>query len=156
MSKIALDIDGIKEYQQNRYPYLLIDFANEIIPGKSAKGYKDLIADDWWFKVHFPGDPNMPGALQIEAIVQLGALMVTTLSGNKGKIVYLTSANNLKFKKKVVPGDRLIIKTQLLGWKRGIGSASGSAFVDGDLACHIDFNIVMPHILSKFKIKGVK
>ena len=100
MEKIELDIDGIKEFQQNRYPYLLIDYANEIIPGKSAAGYKDLRLDDWWFKVHFPGDPNMPGALQMEAIVQLGALMVTTLPGNKGKIVYLTSANNLKFKKK--------------------------------------------------------
>ncbi len=156
MEKIELDINGIKEFQQNRYPYLLIDYANEIIPGKSAAGYKDLRQDDWWFKVHFPGDPNMPGALQIEAIVQLGALMVTTLPGNKGKVVYLTSANNLKFKKKVIPGDHLIIKTKLLCWRRGIGRASGSAFVEGNLACSIDFNIVMPHILSKFKIKGLK
>ena len=99
MEIIELDKDGIKEFQQNRYPYLLIDYANEIIPGKSAVGYKDLTMDDWWVKVHFPEDPNMPGALQMEAIVQLGALMVTTLPGNKGKIVYLTSANNLKFKK---------------------------------------------------------
>ena len=156
MEKIELDIDGIKEFQQNRYPYLLIDYANEIIPGKSAEGYKDLLLDDWWFKVHFPGDPNMPGALQMEAIVQLGALMFTTLPGNKGKIVYLTSANNLKFKKKVMPGDRLIIKTKLIGWKRGIGEASGSAFVEGNLTCSIDFNIVMPHILSEFKVKGAK
>ena len=156
MAKIELDIDGIKEYQQNRHPYLLIDYANEIIPGKSAKGYKDLQIDDWWFEVHFPGDPNMPGALQIEAIVQLGALMFTTLPGNKGKVVYLTSANNLKFKKKVVPGDRFVIETKLLAWKRGIGSASGSACVNGNLACSLDFNIVMPHILSEFKMKGFK
>ena len=98
----------------------------------------------------------MPGALQIEAIVQLGALMFTTLPGNKGKVVYLTSANNLKFKKKVVPGDRFVIETKLLGWKRGVGSASGCALINGNLACSIDFNIVMPHILSEFKMRGVK
>ena len=156
MDKFELDIDGIKKYQQNRSPYLLIDYANEIIPGISAKGYKDLLVNDWWFKVHFPGDPNMPGALQVEAIVQLGALMITTLPGNKGKVVYLISANNLKFKKKVVPGDRLKIKTKLLSWRRGIGCASGSAYVKNKLVCSIDFNIAMPHILSKFKMKGAE
>ena len=57
MEKIELDIDGIKKFQQNRYPYLLIDYANEIIPGKSAEGYKDLRLDDWWFKVHFQEIP---------------------------------------------------------------------------------------------------
>jgi len=156
MEIFELDLEGIKTYQQNRYPYLLIDYANEIIPGISAKGYKDLLPNDWWFEVHFPGDPNMPGVLQIEAIVQLGALMVTTLPGNKGEVVYLTSANNLKFKKKVLPGDRLEIKTKLLSWKRGIGSASGSAYVKNKLVCSVDFNIVMPSLLSKFKIKSAK
>ena len=156
MEKIELDMDGIKEFQQNRYPYLLIDYANEIIPGKSAEGYKDLTMDDWWVKVHFPEDPNMPGALQMEAIVQLGALMVTTLPGNKGKIVYLTSANNLKFKKKVMPGDRLILKTKLLSWKRGVGNAFGCALIQGNLACSVEFVIVMPHILSEFKLKGIE
>lgn len=156
MEKFELDIEGIKIYQQNRYPYLLIDYANEIIPGISARGYKDLLPDDWWFEVHFPCDPNMPGVLQVEAIVQLGALMVTTLPGNKGEVVYLTSANNLKFKKKVVPGDRLNIKTKLLSWRRGIGRASGSAYVKDKLVCSIDYNIAMPSILSKFKIKSTK
>ena len=71
MEKLKLDIKGLHEYQQNRYPYLLIEYAEEIVPGKSARGYKDLTIDDWWFDVHFPGDPNMPGALQMEAMVQL-------------------------------------------------------------------------------------
>ena len=79
---------------------MLIDGANEVKPGKSAKGYKNLSVDDWWFDVHWPGDPNMPGMLQIEALVQLGALTVLTLPGNKGKIVYLLSASKLKFIKK--------------------------------------------------------
>ena len=153
MEKLRLDLNGIYKYQQNRYPYLLIDVAEEVIPGKSARGYKNLTIDDWWFEVHFPGDPMMPGALQIEAIVQLGALMVTTLPGNKGKVVYLTSANNLKLMKKILPGDRLDIETELLRWKRGLGSCTGAGYVNGEKVCGIDFNIVMPHILEEYKVK---
>ena len=153
MEKLRLDLKGLHEYQQNRYPYLLIDVAEEVIPGKSARGYKKLTINDWWFEVHFPGDPMMPGALQIEAIVQLGALMVTTLPGNKGKVVYLTSANNLKLMKKILPGDRLEIETKLLRWKRGLGSCTGAGNVNGEKVCGIDFNIVMPHILEEYKVK---
>ena len=153
MEKLRLDLNGLHEYQQNRYPYLFIDIAEEVIPGKSAKGYKNLNDDDWWFEVHFPGDPNMPGALQIEPMVQLGALMVTTLPGNKGKVVYLISANNLKLMKKILPGDRLDIETELLSWKRGMGKCSGTGYVNGEKVCSIDFSIVMPHILEGYKVK---
>ena len=151
MEKLKLDIKGLHEYQQNRYPYLLIEYAEEIVPGKSARGYKDLTIDDWWFDVHFPGDPNMPGALQMEAMVQLGALMVTTLPGNKGRVVYLTSAK-LKLIKKVIPGDRLDIQTKLLSWKRGMGKCSASGYVKNEKVCSLDFNIVMPHILKEYKV----
>ena len=153
MGELRLDLNGLHEFQQNRYPYLLIDVAEEVIPGKSAKGFKNLTINDWWFEVHFPDDPSMPGALQIEAIVQLGALMVTTLPGNKGKVVYLTSANNLKLLKKIVPGDRLDIVTELMRWKRGLGNCTGAGYVSGEKVCSLDFNIVMPHILEEFKVK---
>ena len=88
MNKIILDKKGIHEYQQNREPYLMVDFATKIIPGKSAKGYKDLKEDEWFFKVHWPEDPNMPGMLQVEALVQMCALSLLTMPGNKGKLVY--------------------------------------------------------------------
>jgi len=151
LKKLRLDLNGILEYQQNRYPYLLIDIAEEVIPGKSARGYKNLTTDDWWVEVHFPGDPNMPGAMQMEAMVQLGALMVTTLPVNKGKVVYLSSAN-LKLIKKVVPGDRLNIETKLLSWKRGVGKCSAAGYVKGGNVCNLDFNIVMPHILAEYRV----
>ena len=152
MEKLRLDLNGLHEYQQNRYPYLLIDVAEEVIPGKSARGYKNLTINDWWFDVHFPGDPSMPGALQMETIVQLGALMVTTLPGNKGKVVYLTSADNLKLTKKILPGDRLDIETELLSWKRGMGKCYGAGYVNREKVCSIDFNIVMPHIIEEYKV----
>ena len=125
MPSLKLDLKGIHEFQQNRKPYLMIDAADEIIPGISAKGYKDLSWDDWWFKVHWPGDPNMPGMLQIESLVQLGVLTVLTLPGNKGKLAYLISADELKFLKKIKPGDRLSLNVDLVSWKRGIGVCSG-------------------------------
>lgn len=154
--KLRLDLKGICEYQRNRRPYLLIDFAEEVIPGVSAKGYRDLTAKDWFFECHWPGDPNMPGMLQIEALVQMCALTVLTLPGNKGKVVYLTSANNIKFSRKIVQGDRLDIETKLLSWKRGIGACSGAGSVNGEIACRADFTIVMPDVLNEYRMPPKK
>ncbi len=149
---IRLDKKGICEYQRNRPPYLMIDEALEVIPGASAKGYKDLTKYDWFFQCHWPGEPNMPGMLQIEALVQMCALTILTLPGNKGKVLYLTSANNLKFSKKVLPGDRLYIETKLVSYKRGIGICSGTGTVKGEVACRADFTIVMPDVLGGYKV----
>ena len=107
MKLLEFNKDQICEYQQNRDPYLMIDFATEVIPGKSAKVYKDLSSDEWFFKVHWPNDPNMPGMLQIEALVQMSALSILSLPGNKGKVMYLTSADKIKFIKKITPNNRL-------------------------------------------------
>ena len=60
----------IIKIQKNRDPYLLIDYATKVVPGKSVEGYKILKKNEWFFKVHWPGDPNMPGMLQVEAMVQ--------------------------------------------------------------------------------------
>ena len=156
MEKLRLDLKGIQEYQCNRHPYLLIDEASEVIPGVSAKGYKDLTAKDWFFECHWPGDPNMPGMLQIEALVQMCALTVLTLPGNKGKVVYLTSANNIKLSRKIVAGDRLDIQTKLLSWKRGVGNCSGTGSVNGKVACRADFTIVMPEVLNEYRVPTKK
>ena len=153
VERLELDREGIQEYQQNRDPYLMIDMAHEVVPGVSAKGHKYLNPDEWFFKVHWPGDPNMPGMLQIEALVQMCALTVLTLPGNKGKLVYLTSASKIKLARKVIPGDRLDISTQLLTWKRGIGKCSGEGTVNGELACRAEFNFVMPSVLEQYQVR---
>lgn len=76
---MELDKKQICQYQQNRDPYLMIDHVTEVVPGKKADGYKDLKEDEWFFKVHWPKDPNMPGMLQIEALTQMSALSILTL-----------------------------------------------------------------------------
>ena len=144
----------ILEYQRNRPPYLMIDFAEEVIPGKLAKGYKDFKEDEWFFKVHWDGDPNVPGMLQIEALVQMSALSILSLPGNKGKVMYLTSANNLKFLKKIIPNDRLYIETYIKSFKRGLAICEGSGFVKTQLACKAEFNLILPEEIKKYNLKG--
>ena len=153
MKKISLDKRGIHEHQQNREPYLLIDYATEIYPGKSAKGYKDLTKDEWFFKVHWPQDPNMPGMLQIEALIQMSALSILTLPGNMGKIMYLTSAHNLKFIKKILPNTRLYIETKIKSFKRGLAICEGVGLVENMTACKADFNLILPEEIKKYNLK---
>ena len=153
MNKIILDKKGIYEYQQNREPYLLIDFAEEIIPGKSAKGYKDLGSEEWFFKVHWPTDPNMPGMLQIEALVQMCALSILSLPGNKGKVVYLTSANNMKFIKKIIPNSRLYIETKIKDFKRGLALCEGVGLVNKEMVCKAEFTLILPEEIKKYNLK---
>ena len=153
MSGLKLDINGIKEYQQNRHPYLLIDYVEEVIPGKSAKGYKDL-KDDWFFKVHWPKDPNMPGMLQIESLVKMCALSILTMPGNKGKVVYLTSANNLRFIKKIVPNSRLYIETKIKSLKRGMAICTGEGYIQKEMACKADFTLILPDEIKRYNLKN--
>ena len=150
---MKLNKKEILEYQQNRPPYLMIDVAEEVIPGKSAKGYKDLTKEDWFFKVHWPNDPNMPGMLQVESLVQMAALAIVTLPGNKGKVIYLTKANNIEFKKKIIVGDRLKIETKIISWNRGVGLCSGIGKVNEEMACKANFSIVDPFELKNFLVK---
>ena len=149
---MKLNLKQICEYQQNRDPYLMIDYVEEVVPGKFAHGYKDL-NEDWFFKVHWPKDPNMPGMLQIEALVQMAALTILTMPDNKGKVVYLVSADNLKFKKKIIPGDRLKIETKLISWKRGMGNCTGKGTVNGEVACSADFSLILPDKVKNYSVK---
>lgn len=150
--KISLNKKQILVYQKNKPPYLMIDEATEIVPGKYSKGFKILNTDEWFFKVHWENDPNMPGMLQVEALVQMSALSILTLPGNKGKVMYLISANNLIFKKKIIPGMRFDIETKVKSFIRGIAICEGTGFVNGSLACKASFKLVLPDEIKKYKI----
>lgn len=153
MEKLILNKKDIEDYQQNREPYLMIDHASEVIPGISSKGYKKLIEKEWFFKVHWPSDPNMPGMLQVEALVQMSSLAILTLPGNKGKILYLVNATNLKFKKKIVPNDIFNIETKINSFKRGIINCSGTGYVNKDIACSAEFTLILPDKIKSYITK---
>ncbi len=150
---MELDKKKIKDFQQNREPYLMIDYATEVVPGKSAKGFKKLSEDEWFFKVHWPNDPNMPGMLQIEALVQMAALSILTLPGNKGKVLYLTSAKNSKFIKKITPNNIFYINTKVKSFNRGIASFQAEGTVNSEKACSSEFTLILPDELKKYNLK---
>ena len=96
----------------------MIDFVSEVIPGKMANGYKNFTNNEWFFPIHFPGHPNVPGALQLEALAQMLTVAITTLPGNKGKATHAIS-HTVRFRREILPGEKLEIETKVLSWKRG-------------------------------------
>ena len=151
---MILDKKQILEYQQNRDPYLMIDYVDRVEPGKYANGYKFLKKDEWFFKVHWPKDPNMPGMLQIESLVQMAAMSILTMPGNKGKIMYLVSANKLKFVKKILPGDKLEINTEVKIFKRGMATFEGRGTVKDQTVCQAEFNLILPEEIKNYNINN--
>ena len=147
--QFSLNSYELLDYQPNRYPYLMIDFVTCVEPGKFANGYKNLSNNEWFFPKHFPGHPNFPGALQLEALAQMLTVAITTLEGNKGKITYAIS-HKINLKREVFPGEKFDIKTQVLTWKRGICKGNGQGFVGDQLACEAEMVITIPEILESY------
>ena len=134
----------IIKIQKNRDPYLLIDYATKVVPGKSVEGYKILKKNEWFFKVHWPGDPNMPGMLQVEAMVQMSSLIIFTLPNISAKTLYLAESNNIKFFKKIVPGDKLKIVSKLISNSRGLYKFESEGYVKKKIACKANFTLILP------------
>ena len=149
MSPFSLDEKELLLYQPNRPPFLMIDYVSEVLPGKFANGYKNLEESEWFFPIHFPGNPNMPGALQLEALAQMLTVAITTLPGLKGKVTHAIS-HEVKFKKEVKPGRKYEIQTKITNWNRGICKGLGQGFTDGELACEAKMTSTIPEILKSF------
>jgi 3-hydroxyacyl-[acyl-carrier-protein] dehydratase len=142
----TLDINQIKEIVPHRYPFLLVDRVTELVPGKSAKGYKNVTANEEFFNGHFPVKPIMPGVLIIEALAQLGCITILTLESNKGALVLFTGIDSCKFRQMVVPGDKLEMEVELTKIRGPIGRAKACAKVDGKLVCEgeVSFAVYRP------------
>lgn len=121
----------------HRYPFLLVDRVLEIEPGKLIKAYKNLTCNEEFFNGHFPGNPMMPGVLQIEALAQAGAILCheSKLYDSKTQLAVLAGVDAVRFRKIVRPGDRLDLEVELLMFKRNLGKLKAKAFVEGQLAC---------------------
>ncbi len=136
-----MDVREIQKLLAHRYPFLLVDRVTEIEVGKRLVGFKNVTINEEFFNGHFPGHPVMPGVLQLEALAQACALLAYKSSGlNPDELViYLMAIDNAKFRKPVVPGDRLTLTAEVVKTKGPIWKQRGVATVDGAVVCEADF-----------------
>lgn len=127
----------------HRQPFLLIDTVEEMEPGVRAVARKCVSYNEPFFAGHFPGEPVMPGVLIIEALAQTGAAAILSKPENKGKTAYFAAINQAKFKRKVVPGDVLLLKTEIIKSKGPIGIGKAEATVNGELAASAELTFAV-------------
>ena len=128
----------IMEIIPHRQPFLLIDTIEELEPGVRAVAKKNVTYNEPFFAGHFPDEPVMPGVLIIEAMAQTGAVAILKLEENQGKTAYFAGINSAKFKKKVTPGDTLILETEIIKQKGPIGVGRACAYVEGKLVAQAE------------------
>jgi 3-hydroxyacyl-[acyl-carrier-protein] dehydratase len=131
-----MDIGKILAALPHRYPFLLVDRVVEVIKGERIHAYKNVTFNEEFFQGHFPGQPVMPGVLQLEALAQAGALLAYEGApfDPKQKVIYLMSFDKVKFRRPVVPGDRLDLHVRVERQKGNIWRLAGEAKVEGQLA----------------------
>lgn len=130
-----LTVKEIKDILPHRYPFLMIDRVEEVVEGKSAKGYKNVTINENFFNGHFPDYPVMPGVLILEALAQMGAICILSQEEFKGKIGFLVGADKVRWKKQVTPGDKLNLEIEIVKLRGNIGVGKGKATVDGSIVC---------------------
>ncbi len=130
-----MDIRQIMDILPHRYPMLLVDRIIDLEPMVMVRGYKNITFNEPIFTGHFPNYPVFPGVYQIEAMAQMGGAVVLRRGEFARKIPYLVGINNAKFRRPVIPGDRLDMEIRMLRHKRSIGWVRGEASVDGQIAC---------------------
>ncbi|HIK27143.1 MAG: 3-hydroxyacyl-ACP dehydratase FabZ [Oscillatoriaceae bacterium SKW80] len=133
-AKTVLTVEEIQKLLPHRYPFALVDRIIEYIPGERAVGIKNVTFNEPYFQGHFPGRPIMPGVLIVEAMAQVGGVVLTQLPNLPEGFFMFAGIDKVRFRKPVVPGDQLVMKVELICVKqRRFGKMQGRAEVDGQL-----------------------
>jgi len=134
--KLPMTLEDIKKVLPHRYPFLLVDRMIEMdFENRKFSGYKNVTGNEEFFQGHFPGHPVMPGVLILEAMAQVGAVGLLSMPQNRGKIIYFMAIDEVKFRKPVTPGDRLMMTAEIVRLRSNAGISQTQAFVDEELVC---------------------
>jgi len=138
-----LNILDIQEILPHRYPFLMIDKIIELEPIKRAVAVKNVTYNEPFFQGHFPSEPVMPGVLIVEALAQTGACSVLSHDDYKGKTAYFMGIDKVRFRRKVVPGDMLVLEADIDHFKNGRGHGKCVAKVGEEIACQVEITFVV-------------
>lgn len=136
-----MDVQEIRQFLPQRYPFLMVDRVTEVQAGKSINGFKNVTANEEFFNGHFPGNPVMPGVLILEAMAQLSGILGFYTTGKRpadGFNYLFAGVDKVRFKRQVVPGDRLELQSEFTGSKLNIYKFTCRAMVDGELVASAD------------------
>ncbi len=133
-----LNSQEILEILPHRYPFMLVDRILECDDEKRIVGLKNLTFNELFFQGHFPGQPVMPGVLQMEAMAQVAGILLNRMFGGEGKISYFAAIDNARFRRPVVPGDQLRMEIEIIKAKPRLSKVHAKAFVDDQLVSSAD------------------
>lgn len=143
LGEAVLDVVEVMKLLPHRYPFLMVDRIIGFEGETKCTGLKNLTMNELFFQGHFPSHPVLPGVLQVEAMAQVASILMLRLPQNQGKIGYFMSCDNVKFRRPVVPGDQLIIETELVKMRGSIGQAIGRCLVNGEISCEAELKFII-------------
>ncbi len=129
-----LNVKDIMAAIPHRYPFILVDRVTGYEAGQWIKGYKNVTINEPFFQGHFPGEPIMPGVLQLEALAQLGVVLMSVSGHLEGKLAVFAGMNDVRFRRMVTPGDCLEMECQVTRFRPPIGKMACKAMVNGEVA----------------------
>jgi 3-hydroxyacyl-[acyl-carrier-protein] dehydratase len=145
--KTTFNIQEIQKLLPHRYPFALVDKIIDFVPGEKAVGLKNVTFNEPFFQGHFPGHPLMPAVMMIEAMAQVGGIILTQLPEYSGGLFVFTGIDSAKFRRQVVPGDQLIMTVELQTFKRRrFAKMHAHAEVDGQLAASGDLTFALVEV----------
>jgi UDP-3-O-[3-hydroxymyristoyl] N-acetylglucosamine deacetylase/3-hydroxyacyl-[acyl-carrier-protein] dehydratase len=137
----VLDAQAITKILPHRYPFLMVDRILDLIPRERVVGIKNVTLNEPFFQGHFPGHPIMPGVLILEAMAQVGGILLLNTQANpEEKLVYFTGLDKVKFRKPVRPGDQIRFEVEMVKFRQSMCRMAGQAFVANELVCEAELS----------------